>query len=202
MKIGLFFSILFMYLTKLIICSNEAMVSQVASHFSASKVDSNELYTLYISDRQEIEEDQVLILAPVNIEKALKVIAKEYDIFKVLFLWWAKNLGNLDIDDGDIIIPNTFISKQWEGTIFVDYAIWENYDLEKFKIILNGICSGVVPENIDDFYSDVQNQEVFWILQSLEKNDCLKKSVVALVVWEVDNQDENILHVADLILSN
>lgn len=45
---------------------------------------------------------------------------------------------------GDIVIPNTFIGLQDENkAFFVDSVVWENYDLVKFGLILNGICLSV-----------------------------------------------------------
>ena len=120
-----------------------------------------------------------------------------------MIVWVANNLWNIDIQLGDIVLPNSFISTSWEGSLFLEYAIWENYDLEKFQVILNGICATGEVTNIekDSFYADIQDKNVFKILQSLDSAGYLKQAVVVKQIIDSETPSfENLVNITDFIL--
>ena len=119
---------------------------------------------------------------------------------------------NFELKAGDIVIPNTFTTLNNEDdAFFIDSVIWENYDLLKFWLILNGICLSVWNKKIEDleelkedFYADIIDVNSYDLIEKNTKlnNDSIF-SAIKIVVWEEDELlDEyyiNALNILDLI---
>jgi len=83
---------------------------------------------------------------------ATTYLFENYDINKLINIWIAWNISDQKIKVWDVFLPNTFIKHDlylpFEGEhldyikkpIFLDYAVWNNFDLNKFWLILNWIC--------------------------------------------------------------
>lgn len=102
------------------------------------------------------DEDNI-ILALSGIWKVYSAIAstylfENYDIDKLVNIWIAWNISDQWVKVWDVFLPNTFIKHDlylpFDGEhldyikkpIFLDYAVWNNFDLNKFWLILNWIC--------------------------------------------------------------
>lgn len=98
-----------------------------------------------------------IILALSGIWKVYSAIAstylfENYDIDKLVNIWIAWNISDQWVKVWDVFLPNTFIKHDlylpFDGEhldyikkpIFLDYAVWNNFDLNKFWLILNWIC--------------------------------------------------------------
>lgn len=98
-----------------------------------------------------------IILALSGIWKVYSAIAstylfENYDIDKLVNIWIAWNISDQWVKVWDVFLPNTFIKHDlylpFDGEhldyikkpIFLDYAVWNNFDLSKFWLILNWIC--------------------------------------------------------------
>ena len=80
----------------------------------------------------------------------------------------------MDIKDGDVTLPNSFISTENKTPIFLEYAIWESYDLKKFWLILSWLC--ITWDLIEA--ADINDEDSFDVLTILNSNNLLEKTVV------------------------
>lgn len=184
-------------------------------------------------------EKEKLVLALAWIGKiqasiATTYIFENYDIVKLINIWIAWNLKNQDVKVWDVFLPNTFIQHdmylpfEWshldyaKKAIFLDYATDQNYDLQKFGLILNGICltwdqfiddKEKVLELQEKYAADLVEMEAFAVLSVAREYGALDKCVVikAISDWadneakdaHMNNLDfamENSLAVLDLVL--
>ncbi len=126
---------------------------------------------------------------------ATTYLFENYKIDKLINIWIAGNLDNWDLRVGDVLLPNTFIQHdlylpfEWEHLdyakkpIFLDYAIWENYDFKKFGLLLNWVCL-----TWDQFIDDEEKvkklrEEFSWDIVEMEAFAILS---VARAYWELD----------------
>ena len=104
----------------------------------------------------------------------------------------------LEMKIWDGVLPNTFLYKN-ETPFFLNYAIWENYDLNKFGLILNWVCvtwdENIITEKIknEDYLWDIYDMESYHILTFLKQYDFLDKVVVIKSIFNEnsDNSDNN-----------
>lgn len=168
------------------------------------------------------EEKIVLVLA--GIWKIAATIAttylfENYDVFKLINIGIAWNLNNIDVKVWDVFIPNTFIQHdmylpfEWEHldyakkAIFLETSVWENYDLEKFGLILNGVCltwdqfiddKEKQSELRDNFSWDIVEMEAFAILSVSRSYNSLDKTIVIKAVSDWANSDSKDDHMDNL----
>ncbi|MCH2188652.1 hypothetical protein MK079_02385 [Candidatus Gracilibacteria bacterium] len=194
-----------MQLVQVIIVENSQILDAFKNTFELAKVEQKDEYTLFEGKKvSQDKEMKYLFLFASDYKKALKYLGDHYDVFKVVIAGQASNLGNIDIKNTDVVIPNSFISTEGKGTFFLDYAIGESYDLEKFQVILNGICAtGDIPKDEDEnFYADISDESVFSILKAIEKQGFLKQTVVVKQVCESsDDSLDNLANITDFIVS-
>ncbi len=116
-------------------------------------------------------------------------------------------------------MPNTFIQHdmylpfEWshldyaKKPIFLEYAIWENYDLTKFGLILNWVCL-TWDQFIDDeekvnelrlnFGADLCEMEAFSVLSVAREYDILDKCVVIKAVSDWADNEAKDAHMDNL----
>jgi len=161
------------------------------------QVEKAELYTTYevIRADEEWEQEQLILSVHTDdvdsISESLKHIFENYQVFKILHIGLVWISGNIDINSWDVVLPNTFISPESKESMFLDFAVGENYDFKNFWLILSGICmTGELPENHDaeDYGADIYDNESFHILQSLKENEAFDKAVV--IKWVFDSAGE------------
>jgi hypothetical protein len=98
-------------------------------------------------------------------------------------------------------MPNVFISKTDENPIFLEYVIWENYDLTKFWLILNWLCISWEVSIEDTF--DITEDDIYAIFKEIQKVDLLTKSTAVLWVnLGKENNDvvNNVYNIIELVL--
>lgn len=223
-------------LTKAIITAMREEADLIIKKYDLKKVNSSKipnLIEIYEWERKNITEECtdkiVLVLSwiwKIGATLATTYLFENYDINKLINVWIAGNLDNSwDIKIWDVFIPNTFIQHDiylpfdWEHlnyakeAIFLDYAIWENYDLNKFGLIMNGICltwdqfidDEEIKEDLRDNLSwDLVDMEAFAILSVAKSYWFLDKCIVIKAVsdWAESNSKENCLNNLEFAIWN
>lgn len=199
---------------KIILSSNQRILEIAIAKYSLEKMNNENdliLYEAFILNEDE-KEKIVFIKVEKNIDLVFSHIEENYIYDKIINIEESKVFMNFELKSGDIVIPNTFTGLQDENkAFFVDSVVWENYDLVKFWLILNGICLSVWNKKVDDlenmeedFYADIIDVNSFDLI---EKNTSLKNdsifSAIKIVIWDdeeyLDEYYINALNVLDLI---
>ncbi len=234
-----------MKLTKVIITAMQEEADLIIKKYWLKEVLNDKSIPKWIKvfswERKDYDEDAtnniILVLSwiwKVQASLATTYIFENYDVYKLINIWIAWNLDNGDVKVGDVFLPNTFIQHDlylpFEGEyldyakkpIFLDYAIWENYDLQKFGLILSWVCltwdqfidnKDKVQELREKYSGDVVEMEAFAILSVARAYNMLDKCVVIKAVsdWadseakddHMDNLEfamENSISVLELVL--
>lgn len=153
-------------------------------------------------DGEEEKENVVLVVCwewKIQSAFATTYMCENYNFEKIINIWIVWNLNHDTLSIGDVILPNTFVqhdfympesidfSAQLRAPIFLEYAIWEEYDLEKFKLHLSWICAtgdqfidndDLKSEIVERYGADIVDMEVYSILSVLKSYDYLDKTVV------------------------
>lgn len=202
-----------MLLTKAIITTNESQAKFIIQKYNLTQISAQWLevfeWTRLWDDKEK--EKVVLLFSSIwidNLTKWLDYLFENYDIFKLVNVWTAKAIHTIDAQVWDIYIPNTFLDLQGAEPIFLNYAVWENYDLTKFWLILNWICLTINDfkdrDNLwTDFVADIVDNEAYHILKiSKQENKLDKCSVLKVLTDENDNDIaiNNSIQILDFVL--
>jgi len=108
----------------------------------------------------------------------------------------------------DVYIPKEIDNLSYlRDPIFVEYAIGEEYDLEKFKIHLSGICvtgdqfidnEDLKQELKENFSADIVDMEAYSFLTVLKNYDKLDRAVVIKSVSDGADNSAATDHVSNL----
>jgi nucleoside phosphorylase len=171
------------------------------------------------------EENIILVLCGVwkiHTAFATTYLFENYLFEKILNIWVVWNLRPDMIEIWDVLIPNTFMQHDvyipdfidsmsyLRDPIFTEYAVWEDYDLEKFNLHLNGICvtwdqfidnNDLKNELVDVHSADIVDMEAYSFLTIVKNYDALDKTVVIKSVSDWANNDAAQDHVANLKLA-
>ena len=146
-----------MNLTKAIITAMKEEAELIIKKFNLKETKSLRNIKIFEWTRSwdDWEENLVLVLWWIwKIQAAIATtyLLENYSVDKIINIWIAGNLTGNDLKVWDVLLPNTFIQQdmylpfEWshldyaKKPIFLEYAIWENYDLQKFWLILNWVC--------------------------------------------------------------
>lgn len=200
--------------TKIILSSNQRILEIAIAKYSLEKINNENDIVLYETFVLNWEEKEKLVFIKVekNIDLIFIHIEENYIYNQIINIDDSKIFLNFELKSGDIVIPNTFIGLNNENkAFFVDSVVWENYDLVRFGLILNGICLSVWNKKIDDleelredFYADIIDVNSYDLIEKNTKlnNDSIF-SAIKIVIWDDDEfLDEyyiNALNVLDLI---
>jgi len=207
-----------MELTKVIITAMKEESDLIVKRFKLKETKVINNITIYEGRRESMDWNDKIILVLAGIWKIQAAIAttyilENYSPDKIINIWIAGNLNNTDAKVWDVFLPNSFIqhdmylpfewdhldyAKKW---IFLDYAIWENYNLEKFWLVLNWVCltgdqfidnEEKVKNLRDEYGADICEMEAFSILSVCRQYNVLDKCVVikAISDW-ADNEAIN-----------
>ena len=150
---------------------------------------------------------------------ATTYLLENYSVDKIINIWIAGNLTGNDLKVWDVLLPNTFIQQdmylpfEWshldyaKKPIFLEYAIWENYDLQKFWLILNWVCV-TGDEFVDkeerisklrvDFWADICEMEAFSILSVAREYNMLDKCIVIKAISDWADNEAKEAHMNNL----
>ena len=204
-----------MNLTKAIITAMKEEAELIIKKFNLKETKSLRNIKIFEWTRSwdDWEENLVLVLWwiwKIQATIATTYLLENYSVDKIINIWIAGNLTGNDLKVWDVLLPNTFIQQdmylpfEWshldyaKKPIFLEYAIWENYDLQKFWLILNWVCV-TGDEFVDkedrisklrvDFWADICEMEAFSILSVAREYNMLDKCIVikAISDW-ADNE--------------
>ncbi len=185
-----------MEITKIINTSSEHLSKEIVEKLSMRAVESNNLYSTYEIVRvSEDGENEKLVLClhqedSQSISESSMHIFETYQVYKLIHVGIVWVSGNLDIHPWDVMLPNTFITADSPTPIFLDFAVGENYDFKNFGLILSGICMTWEPSDDmdeEDYGADIYDKESFYILESMQKNEALDKTVVIKAIFNPDD---------------
>jgi len=195
-----------MKLNKIIFTSNKVLSNKLVTNFNFTKIKSEDFFEIYEWNRELYKDEENIVFVYFNdFSKSFSFIEEHYDIFKIIFVWFAEVMWNTELVGWDVIIPNTFItSKNSKKPIFVDYAVWEDYDLNDFWLVLNWICFTWEVENeYPEFLADIKDNEIYNLLEETQKKQKYEEIIVVIKLIKKDDNSqtsENIIKVLDLVL--
>ncbi len=193
--------------TKIILTINENIKKSLLQMYSFN-LEKNDLYEIY-SYKRKNEEEETIIFFHIQIEKFAEILTyinENYIFDKFILIWNSLILRNQDLEEWDIIIPNTFLDKNWENPIFLEYAIWDNYDLNKFWLLLSWVCINWKNfekfENKEEFQADIVDNDSYVFLKSFKREDLEKVVVIRNCIKEDSKSinSENLLNIMDVII--
>ena len=219
-----------MELTKVIITAMKEEADLIIKKFDLKEVKKLKNISIYEWNRDSNWEKEKIVLALSWIWKIQSSIAttylfENYEIDKLVNIGIAWSLNNMDVKVWDVYLPNTFIQHDmylpFEGEhldyakkpIFLNYAIWENIDLNKFGLVLNWVCA-TWDEFVDNedrindlnnsFAADVCEMEAFSVLSVAREYDALDKCVVIKAVsdWADNDAKEDHMNNLDFAMEN
>ncbi|MFA5916775.1 MAG: hypothetical protein WC850_00890 [Candidatus Gracilibacteria bacterium] len=207
--------------TKIIFTNDEFIGKAFISKFDLKKLENSEI-EIYTGKRETENELDNLVLVFChnnNFNESVLYVKEHYIAFKYLILGSSSIIRNNDLDAGDIMIPNSFIDSKGEKPIFVEYAIGENFDLNKFGLILNGVCKegefdtikqndesiDEFEDNQEDFSGDIMDLDSYKLLQNFNSEDLEKTVVIRLCTkTEEDKKNkffiDNLLNIVDVMI--
>ena len=207
--------------TKIIFTNDEFITNAFISKFDLKKIENAqiEIYTWKRETEDELDNLVLVFCQNNNFKESVLYVKEHYIAFKYLILGSSSIIRNNDLDAWDIMIPNSFIDSKWEKPIFVEYAVWENYDLNKFWLILNWVSrewekiqndelvqdDEIIQENTEDFISDIMDLDSYKLLQNFSNEDLEKTVVIRLCTkTEEDKKNkffiDNLLNIVDVMI--
>lgn len=213
-----------MELTKVIITAMKEEADLIIKRFNLEKVSSKKNIEIYEGEREWSEWKEKIVLAlswiwKVQAAMATTFLLENYKPDKIINIWIAWSLSNTDVKVWDVFLPNTFIQHdmylpfEWEHldyakkAIFLNYAIWESFDLNKFWLVLSWVCL-TWDQFIDDqekvlelrntYWADLCEMEAFAILSVIREYDLLDKLVVIKAVSDWADSEAKDSHMGNL----
>lgn len=213
-----------MNLTKAIITAMKEEAELIIKKFNLKETKSlkNIKILEWTRSWDDWEENLVLVLWWIwKIQAAIATtyLLENYSVDKIINIWIAGNLTGNDLKVWDVLLPNTFIQQdmylpfEWshldyaKKPIFLEYAIWENYDLQKFWLILNWVCV-TGDEFVDkeerisklrvDFWADICEMEAFSILSVAREYNMLDKCIVIKSISDWADNEAKEAHMNNL----
>jgi adenosylhomocysteine nucleosidase len=214
-----------MIITKAIITAMPDEAELIIKKYSLKEVKILWALTIYeweiLSEDNENEKLVLLLCGVGKIHSAFATtyLFENYDPYKVINIWVVGNLNPWNIKIGDVVIPNTFVQhdvyipeaidslKYLRDPIFTQYAIGEEYNLEKFSLHLNGICvtgdqfidnEDLKAELVEEHSADIVDMEAYSILSVAKNYDALDKMVVIKSVSDGADNEAADAHVGNL----
>lgn len=211
-------------LTKAIITAMKEEAEIIIKKFDLKETNKLKNIKIFEGNRiwDEGEENIILVLAwigKIQASIATTYLLENYSVDKIINIWIAGNVSGTDLKIWDVVLPNTFIQHdmylpfEWEHLdyakkpIFLEYAVWENYDLQKFWLMLNWVCV-TWDEFIDNeekisdlrinFWADVCEMEAFAILSVAREYDMLDKCIVIKAVSDGADNKAKEAHMSNL----
>lgn len=213
-----------MELTKVIITTMKEEADLIIEKFELKEVKSLANIKIFEWNREVNEWKEKIVLALAWIWKiqasiATTYILENYIVDKIINIWIAWNLNNSDAKIWDVFLPNTFVQHdmylpfEWshldyaKKAIFIEYAVWENFDLKKFWLILNWVCltwdqfiddEEKVKILREDYSADICEMEAFSILSVAREYNVLDKCVVIKAISDWANNEAIDTHMDNL----
>ena len=168
-------------LTKIIITLENNFFSFFKDKYKLTKLSDTNVLEVYAWERLSGEnEEEIVLIYWDDEEKIVSYIKENHDVFKIVIVWSAHILSSIDLKPWDVILPNTFLYTESKDAVFLDYAIWENYDLKKFWLFLSWVCLTGKSENKGNFEADIIDDKSYKVLFLLKQYEILEKEQVRM----------------------
>ena len=194
-----------MIITKAIITAMPEEAELIIEKFGLKKEKEIGFLTVFEweTDGDDGEKEHVVLLlcgvGKIHATFATTYLFENYSPEKIINIGVVWNLNHEAIKVWDVIIPNTFIQhdvyipeaidslKYLRDPIFTEYAIGEDYNLEKFTLHLSGICvtgdqfidnKDLMQELVEEHSADIVDMEAYAILSVVKAYNALDKVVV------------------------
>lgn len=194
-----------MKLNKFVFSNEQEIKNEISRIYDLEltyKEDNFSLFKLKRTINQDTEDIYFLYFD--NFSSWFKYIKENYVLDKIIILWFAEIFwSDVDLKSWDVILPNTFLNKDDNDKIFLEYAIWENYDLNSFWLILSWILVSWDPEEENEIFADIKDTDSFDLLKEISSSDNLDKTVVIKwVLWSLEKKQiaKNIFNIFDLVV--
>jgi len=213
-----------MELTKIIITAMQEEADLIVKRFNLKKIEWKNSVVLYEWLRNTDEWDEKIILAlswiwKIQASITMVYLLENYSPDKIVNIWIAGSLNVSDSKIWDVFLPNTFIQHdiylpfEWEHLdyakkpIFLNYAVWDSFDLNKFWLILSWICltwdqfiddEKKVIELREKHWWDICEMEAFAVLSTARYYNLLDKCVVIKAVSDWANNEAIDAHMSNL----
>ena len=217
-------------ITKGIITALQLEANLIIERFSLNLKKEIGTLKIYEGERKIEEETENIVLLVCGEGKtqsafATTYLCENYILDKIVNIWIVWNLNYEALSIWDVIMPNTFVMhdfympeaidfhKHQREAIFLEYAIGEEYDLEKFKLHLSGICAtgdqfidntDLQSEIVEKYWVDIVDMEAYSILSVIKNYEMLDKTVVIKSVsdWADHSAESNSMDNLNLAMKN
>ena len=218
-----------MQLTKAIITAMQEEADLIIKKYNLEEIKSDNIpntVRIFEWERKNYDEDCtdkiVLVLARIGkiaATMATTYLLENYIVEKIINIGIAWNIGNSDVKIWDVFIPNTFIKHDlylpFEGEhldyiknpIFLEERVWDNFDLNKFWLILNWVCltwsqfidNDIVKKELREKHLwDIVEMEAFAILFVARAYWMLEKCIVIKAVSDWADSKSKDTHMDNL----
>lgn len=195
-------------LTKIIIIHDENLKNHIYERLWLQTIEKTSVFEIWSIYKQ----DENILLYSVNNQNdylpAIQHAKQNYTIFKIIEISKAQILSGSDLQNGDVIIPNTFSNTLWE-VFFSEYVIDKNYNLKNFWLQLNGLCLSVSKKELSEEILAAFENEYMWdifdfssfdFMKICYKNEINDKGICIKYIDENDDKIQNVIDILELVL--
>lgn len=192
---------------KVIFSSNENISQRLIKNLELIQKESNIDYEIYVKMWWEFH--TILINQKSSeIEKSIEFVFSNFEVVNFYNIWTSLSIDSLDLQFWDVIVPNTIINKNDEA-IFIESFTDKNYDLNKFWLVLNGICLTLDKKIQDedelldiknDYNCDIFDFEAYNIWKLVEKLNKETKFGVVKIIWEDEDTFWNVVDILEFFM--
>lgn len=192
---------------KVIFSSNENISQRLIKNLELVQKENNQDYEIYVKMWWEFH--TILINQKSSeIEKSIEFAFSNFEVVNFYNIWTSLSIDSLDLQFWDVIVPNTIINKN-DDVIFIESFTDKNYDLNKFWLVLNGICLTLDKKIQDedelldiknDYNCDIFDFEAYNIWKLVEKLNKETKFGVVKIIWEDEDTFWNVVDILEFFM--
>jgi len=191
--------------TKILFTINNEIATKLAEIF---KLEQEKLTNwIKIFSWKYEEENLVLCLSGETKDEviaSLTYIHDNYDFVKFIDFWTTTCTNNFDYSTWDILVPNTFVSRENENPIFVSSMPEGNYELENFWVIFNWICFSSFDEKTGDILkdkcADMSDIEWYTVLSFFAEEEDFEEKFLVIKLCGESNYYLNLVQILRMVL--
>lgn len=192
---------------KVIFSSNDNISQRLIKNLELIQKESNKDYEIYVKMWWEFH--TILINQKSSeIQKSIEFVFSNFEVVNFYNIWTSLSIDSLDLQFWDVIVPNTIINKN-DDVIFIESFTDKNYDLNKFWLVLNGICLTLDKKIQDedelldiknDYNCDIFDFEAYNIWKLVEKLNKETKFGVVKIIWEDEDTFWNVVDILEFFM--
>lgn len=192
---------------KVIFSSNDNISQRLIKNLELVQKENNQDYEIYVKMWWEFH--TILINQKSSeIQKSIEFVFSNFEVVNFYNIWTSLSIDSLDLQFWDVIVPNTIINKN-DDVIFIENFTDKNYDLNKFWLVLNGICLTLDKKIQDedelldiknDYNCDIFDFEAYNIWKLVEKFNKETKFGVVKIIWEDEDTFWNVVDILEFFM--